>query len=186
MLPMQQHDVEVVRIRKLPQFVDLRLRIYAFVRGRHLRHKPVTVARDALQRDAEHLVHFAVRFGRLEEPNAAVIGVAHQPRELFLPQIALHLPAARSSSKREACHFQIGVAQRDPISGSLCRALDREGLPRLQIVRAQLRFSGNDVGNNGPLLVFLRWPDATTSFVADQDASASRSIVSACSAPPRA
>ena len=75
---MQQHHVEVIGIRELAQFVDLLLRIHAFAR-RHLRHEPVAIARNALQRHAEHLVHLAIGFGGLEEANAAVVGVADQP-----------------------------------------------------------------------------------------------------------
>ena len=47
MLPVQQHDVEVVGIRELSKFVDFLLRVYA-VSGSDLRHQAVAVARNSL------------------------------------------------------------------------------------------------------------------------------------------
>ena len=88
---MQQHDVEVVGLRHPAQLVDLILRIHAVVRG-DLGHQPIAIARNTLQGHAQHLVHSAVRLGRLEEADTALVGMAHQPRELFLPQVALYLP----------------------------------------------------------------------------------------------
>ena len=90
------------------------LRIHAFVR-RHLRHQPIAVARNALQRDAQHLVHLAVRLGGLEETNAVIVGVAHQLRELVLSQFALHSPAHGSGAEREPRHFDVGFSERHPI-----------------------------------------------------------------------
>ena len=77
-LPVQQHHVEVLGIGEFAQLVDLLQRIHAFTRG-HLRHQPIAIPRNALQRHAEHPVHLAVRLSGLKEANAAVVGVADQP-----------------------------------------------------------------------------------------------------------
>ena len=89
-LVVQQHHVEVIGIRQLAQLIDLLLRIHAFAR-RHLGHQPVRIARNALQRHAQHLVHLAVSLGGLEEANAPVVRMADQLGELVLPQFALRL-----------------------------------------------------------------------------------------------
>ena len=108
------------------ELVELLLRIDA-VLGRHLRHHLVAVARNALQGDAEHLVHLAVRFGRLEEADAVVVGVAHQPREPVLPELALHPAAEAARAERQPCDLDARPAERDQI-GRL-PALRGEGKP---------------------------------------------------------
>src|SRR5205823_6137253 len=77
------------------QLVDLLQRIYAFMCG-HLRHQPIAIARNALQRHAEHPVHLAVGLSGLKEANAAIVGVTDQPRKLVLSQLA---PPDRSWSR---------------------------------------------------------------------------------------
>ena len=103
MLPVQQHHVEVFGIREFAQLVDFCLRIYTFPGG-HLRHKAITIARNALQGHSEHPVHVAVRLSSLEEANAAVVGVAHQPGKSVLSQVALYMAAEAPSAKREPRH----------------------------------------------------------------------------------
>ena len=120
MLPVQQHDVEVIGVRELAQLVDLLLRIHAFAGG-DLRHQPVAVARNALQRDAQHSVHVAVGLGGFEEADAAVVGVAHQPREAVLSQVALHLAAEGAGAEREPRHLHAGFSQRHPIGRAVSR-----------------------------------------------------------------
>src|SRR5437773_1305107 len=104
MLPVQQHYVEVLRIRQFTQLVEFLLRIHALPGG-HLRHKPIAVAWNALQGDSEHPVHLAVRLSRLKEANALVVGVTHQPGKSVLSQIALYLAAEAACAKGEAGHF---------------------------------------------------------------------------------
>src|SRR5437870_1630651 len=104
MLPVQQHHVEVLGIREFAQLVDFLLRIHTFS-GRHLRHKLIIIARNALQGHSEHPVHVAVRLSSLEEANATVVGVAHQPGKSVLPQVALYLAAEAPSAKREPSHL---------------------------------------------------------------------------------
>src|SRR4051812_13068218 len=87
-LIVQQKHVEVIGIRELSQFVNLLLRIHAFPR-RYLRHQPVTIAWNALQCHTQHLVHFAVRLGCLEEADSPIVGMAYEPRELLLSKLAL-------------------------------------------------------------------------------------------------
>src|SRR5271165_5341885 len=82
-LPMQEHDVEVFGIREFAKFVEFFLRIDTLMRG-DLGHDAVTVARNAFQRDAEHLVHVGVGFCGFEEANAAVVGVTDQPGKSVL------------------------------------------------------------------------------------------------------
>jgi hypothetical protein len=113
-LPVEQHDVEVVRVGEAAELVELLLRIDA-VAGRHFRHQLVAVARNALQGDAQHPVHLAVRFGRLEEADTAIVGVAHQPRERVLPELALDLPADGARAEREPRDFHSGPAERDQV-----------------------------------------------------------------------
>ena len=104
MLPVQQHHVEVFGIREFAQLVDFCLRIHTFPGG-HLRHKAITIARNALQGDSEHPVHVAVRLSSLEKANAPIVGVAHQPGKPVLSQVALHLAAEAPSAKRESSHL---------------------------------------------------------------------------------
>ena len=125
-LPVQQHDVEVFGVGQAAELVELLLRVDA-VAGRHLRHQLVAVARDALQGDAEHLVHLAVRFGGLEEADAAVVGVAHQPREPLLPEFALHLAADGACAERQPGDFDSGSAERDQIGRIPALGAEREG-----------------------------------------------------------
>ncbi len=87
-LVMHQHDVEIIGVGQLAQLVDFLERVHAFARG-YLRHQPVGIARNALQRDPQHAVHIAVSLGGLEKADAAVVGVAHEAGELVLPQLAL-------------------------------------------------------------------------------------------------
>jgi hypothetical protein len=100
------------------------LRIDALARG-HLRHEPVAVARNALERDAEHAVHVAVRLSGLEETDAAVIGVAHLPRELSLTEFALHAPAVGPCAERQPRHLDARLAERHPI-GCFARRPQRQ------------------------------------------------------------
>ena len=55
-------------------------------------HQPVAVARQAFERDGQHLRHAVIALGGFEETNAAVVGVADQAGELFLPEFALRAP----------------------------------------------------------------------------------------------
>ena len=86
------------------ELVELLLRVDTLA-CRHLRHDLVAVAGDALQRDPEHPVHLAVRFGRLEEADPAVVGMAHQPREAILPERALDLAAEAARAECEPGDF---------------------------------------------------------------------------------
>jgi len=88
-LPVQQHDVKVFRLRGAPQFIELRLRIYALVKRRDLAHQAVAVTWQALQRFAQHARRL-VRLGGLEEADAVVIRIVNEPRELLLSQSGLH------------------------------------------------------------------------------------------------
>src|ERR1019366_3757221 len=119
-LVMQQHHVEVIGVRQLAQLIDLFLRIYPFAR-RHLGHQPVGIARNALQRLTQHLVHFAVTLGGLEETNAPVVAVAHQSRYPALPQLALRSPGEGTGAQREPRYLDAGFPQRHPIRSRSAR-----------------------------------------------------------------
>src|SRR5215472_3897336 len=97
-LPMQQHDVEILCIRQLAQLVPFLLRIHPIARG-HFRHQLIAVPWNALQRYAEHLVHFAIRLGGLEKADAAVVGIPHQARKSILPEFSLYLAAEAAGTK---------------------------------------------------------------------------------------
>ena len=88
-LHVEQHDVEVFGLRLLAHVRRSWLCGSASVGG-DLRHERVAFARNALERDAEHLVHFTVGFRGLKKADAVIVGVAHQARESILPQLALH------------------------------------------------------------------------------------------------
>ncbi len=120
MLIVHQHHVEIICIRQLAQLIDFFLRICTLA-GRHLRHQPVGISRDAVERHAQHLVHLAVTFGGLEESNASVVGIPHQPGELVLPEFALGSPAHRSGAEREPRHLHAGPPKRYPICCSPAR-----------------------------------------------------------------
>jgi hypothetical protein len=115
---MEQRDIEVIRIGEFAEFVDLFLGIYA-VAGCHLGHQAVTVPRNSFQGDAEHLMHLAVGFGRLEEPDPPVVGVTDQPGEFVLPQLALHAPADAAGPKRETRHLNAGFTECHPFGGGV-------------------------------------------------------------------
>src|ERR1700759_3985637 len=70
-LPMQQHDVEVVRLCHSTQLVGLLLRIHSRM-GRNLGQKPITIPRHAFEGYAQHLGHSVVRLGRLEEAHTTL------------------------------------------------------------------------------------------------------------------
>jgi len=113
-LPVQEHDVEIFGVRELAQFVDLLQRVAVLTRG-HLRHQPVAIPRNAFQRQAEHAVHIAVGLGGLKEANAAIVGVAHQSRELVLAQLALYFSAKCPGAERQTRYLNIGISKLDPI-----------------------------------------------------------------------
>ena len=123
MLPVQQHDVEIVRVGQLAQLVDFGLWIDTVVRS-DFGHQPVAVARDALQRNAQHPVHVAIRFGCLKEADAAIVGISHQAVELILAQVALHFTAHTAGPERQARHLDVRLAKRHPISGGSGSCLD--------------------------------------------------------------
>ena len=124
-LPVEKHDVKVLGLGELPQFVDLLLGIHVTVRG-DLRHQFVTVARNALQSDAQHAVHVTVGLRRLKEANALVVGVAHQAGELVLPQLALHAATEGAGAEGKARHLDAGFAQRHPIRRRLAGCEQRQ------------------------------------------------------------
>ena len=97
------------------------------VAGRHLRHELIAVTRNALQGDAEHPVHLAVRFGRLEEADAAIVRMAHQPREPLLPELALYLAADAARAERKPGDFHSGPTQRDHVGRAPALGAERKG-----------------------------------------------------------
>ena len=103
-LHVQQHDVEVVGLRGSAQVVDLGLRILA-VACLHLGHEAVVLAGNALERNAEHLMHAGICLGRLEEANAAVVGMTHEGVEAVLAQAALHIAVVGPCAESQPRHF---------------------------------------------------------------------------------
>src|SRR5579872_3881629 len=103
-LPMQQHDVKVLRLRGAPQFVELGLRINPLVEGSNLAHQLIAVARQAFQRLSQHSRRL-VGLSRLEETDAAIVGITHDPRELLLAQRGLYRSAVRPGSKGQPRHI---------------------------------------------------------------------------------
>src|SRR4051794_19541545 len=83
-LPMQEHDVEVLSLRGAPQLVELGPRVDALVEGSHLAHELVAVARQAFQRLSQHS-RGLVGLSRLKEADAAIVSIADEPREFLLP-----------------------------------------------------------------------------------------------------
>src|SRR6185312_7013410 len=65
-------------------------------------------------------VHLTVRLSGLEETNALVVGVPHQPCKLFLSQFPLRSSAESPCAKREPRHFDVGFSERHPVG--CCRA----------------------------------------------------------------
>jgi hypothetical protein len=60
-------------------------------------------------------MHLAVRFGRLEEADAAIVRMADQPRETVLPERALYLAAEAARAERKPGDFHSGPTQRDHV-----------------------------------------------------------------------
>src|SRR5947207_2054834 len=125
MLPVQQHNVEVFAIREFAELVEFLLRIHT-LSGGHLRHKAIAIAWNALKGHSEHPVHLAVRLCSLEEANAAVVGVAHQPSKPVLSQVALYPAAKAACTKREPRHLHSRFSERYPICRGLSRRPHRE------------------------------------------------------------
>src|SRR5436305_6355205 len=105
-LPMQQHDVKVLSLRSLPQLFELGLRINPLMERSHLAHQLIAVARQAFKRLAQHCRR-VVGLGRLKEADAAIIGIAHQARELLLPQRGLYRTAVRPSSEGQPWYVEL-------------------------------------------------------------------------------
>src|SRR5690606_25091697 len=114
-LPVKEHDVEVVRAGEPAELVELLLRVDT-IAGRHLRHDLVALAGQALQGDAEHSVHLAVGLGRLEEADAAVVGMAHEPREAVLSERTLYPSAETARAERKPADCDARPPQRDQIA----------------------------------------------------------------------
>jgi triose/dihydroxyacetone kinase / FAD-AMP lyase (cyclizing) len=125
MLPVEKDYVEVVGPGELAQLVDFLLWIYAVMR-RDLGHQPIAIARNALQGDSEHLVHSTIRFGSLEEADTALVGMAYQPGELLLSQVALYLTGVASRAECEPRHLYAGFAQGYPIRSGLAFRFQRQ------------------------------------------------------------
>src|ERR1700722_2044375 len=71
-------------------------------------------------------MHVAIRFCGFVETNAAIVRVAHESCELFLPEFALHLTAHAAGAESEARDFHVGFSEGDPF----CRGVFRDGLER--------------------------------------------------------
>jgi hypothetical protein len=125
-LPVQQHDVEVVGVGQGAQLVEFLLRVDALVGRRHLGHQLVGVPGNPLQGDPQHLVHLAVRLGGLEEADAAVVGMAHQTGEPLLSELALHLAADAPGAEGEPRHLHPGPAQGDEVGRGLALREERQ------------------------------------------------------------
>src|SRR5215472_16228539 len=102
-LPMQQHYVEVLSLRSAPELVELGLGFNPLVEGCDLAHQLIAVARQTLQRHSEHCRRL-VGLRRLKETDAMIVGIAHQPRELLLPQRCLYRPSVRPGSEGQPRH----------------------------------------------------------------------------------
>src|SRR5581483_9299475 len=103
---------------KFTQLIQLLCRRNITVR-RDFRHQGVAVARYALQCDAEHAMHVAIRFRGLEETNAMVVGVAYQAGKLILSKIPLHAARHGASAKSKPGHLYVRFSERHPVS---CRS----------------------------------------------------------------
>src|SRR3974390_674944 len=103
-LPMQQHDVEVLSLRGAPQLVELSPRVHPLVKGSDLAHQLIAVARQAFQRFSQHARRH-IGLSRLKEADAVVVSVAYPPREFLLAKRGLYLTAVCSGSEGEPRHF---------------------------------------------------------------------------------
>ena len=113
---MQQENVDVLRAQLPAKLINLGSGIAGSGRA-VFRHELVAVARDALERDGEHLWHAVITFGGLEEANAAVIRVTDKPGELRLPKLTLHAAGEGAGSKSESRDFHVRLAERHPVRG---------------------------------------------------------------------
>jgi triose/dihydroxyacetone kinase / FAD-AMP lyase (cyclizing) len=145
MLPVQKDYVEVVGFGGLAQLVDFFLRIDA-VMGRDLGHQPIAIARNSLQGDSQHLVHSTVRFGSLKEADTALVGMAYQPGELLLSQVALYLTRIAARTEGEPGHLYTGFSQRYPIRSGLTLRFQREASGTCERTRGE---SGLDECTSG-------------------------------------
>jgi len=132
---MQQQDVEVVGVQLLAIAIDHGHRIVGLLQA-VFRHQPVAIARNAGQRDAQHVVHAGVVLRSFEETNAVVVGVADQARELLLAEFALHFAAEGARAEGQAGHLDARVAERHPVGsgafGEFCRGGRRGAQARVE------------------------------------------------------
>ena len=56
-------------------------------------------------------MHVAVRFSGFKEADAVIVGVADQPGELLLTEIALDFAAHGSGSEGKPSHFDVGFSR---------------------------------------------------------------------------
>src|SRR5689334_12683965 len=101
MLPMQQHDVKVFSLRGAPQLVELGSRVDTLVKGSHLAHELIGVARQAFQRLSQHSRRL-IGLRRLKKANAAVVSIAYQSSEFLLAQGGLYRTAIRPRSESQS------------------------------------------------------------------------------------
>src|SRR5689334_845768 len=66
-------------------------------------------------------MHVAVRLGRFEEADAAVVSVTDKFGEAFLADFALHLATDAASAKSQPGDLYVGFAESDPVDGGLAR-----------------------------------------------------------------
>src|SRR5258708_26239382 len=114
-LPMQQNDVKVLSLRGVPQLVELGLRVDPLVEGSHLAHQLIAVARQAFQRLSQHSRRL-VGLSRLKEADAVIVSIAHEPRELLLPQRGLYRTAVRSGSEGQPPYLHFLAAKHHGIA----------------------------------------------------------------------
>src|SRR5689334_18795678 len=85
-------------------------------------------------------MHPAVRFGGLEEADAAVISVPDQPVKLILAKLSLHSSAECAGAEGEPRDFHIGFPERDPIGCRAARRTHRQAAGSGKYARRKARF----------------------------------------------
>ena len=114
-LPVEQHDVEVLGLRGAAHVVEALARVGVRVGG-DLGHELIALTGKRLQRFAEHRGR-DVGFGGLEEADAAVVGVVDEAVELLLAERGLHVAVVGAGAEGEPAYLHATLAEGDGIGG---------------------------------------------------------------------
>ena len=120
---MDEDHVNVLGLQESALIVESGDAVFTFAQT-ELGHQPIRVARNALQSDAEHLRHALIGLRGFEKADAAIVRMAHQPGELFLPEFSLDAAAMSAGPECEPGDLNARVPEFHPVG---CGSFGCEG-----------------------------------------------------------